>query len=111
MNTATIEIHKADSEASETREQRYAYGEKGGSVALTVSRKHRPGAICHCVSWNANDGRGWRGGGYSASFRTESDAQNFVAEKWATLVAWLEDLEPINRAFSPDFTCHMGARS
>jgi len=106
MNTANIEIQKADSENACTRERRYARGERGGAVCLDIARDYWHGRrIAIVVTWNANDGRGWRKLGWKATFASQEAAEAFAASKWTVLVAWLEKLEPHFVPFSPDFTC------
>lgn len=93
MNTATNPA-RIESESFPvghvTRERRYARGANGGAVNLTMS--HEGGA--YVTRWSVNSGRGWSKGWKSTS-ATETVATEFLATKWAVLVAWLEKLEPV----------------
>lgn len=100
MNTATIETRIAQSEAECVREHHFASGERGGMVDLTISRE-RNGSMT--VTWAANNGAGWKS--WSAKNLGAVKAASFAASKWATLVAWLEKLEPKHVPFCPGFTC------
>lgn len=86
----TIEVEKLGVEFM-TRERRYGRGANGGAISLTVSHERK----VFVVRWNANRGRGrgWMKG-WRTSRRAEAEAMAFAEEKWSSLVAWLEQLEP-----------------
>lgn len=90
MQTTKTTIETATSLAQLTRETRYASGSNGGAVNLTVSRE----ATGYLVAWNVKRGRGWAKG-WKRTTKTEQDAFAFAIEKWPTLIAWLEKLEPV----------------
>lgn len=87
----TITIETATTPGQVTRERRYASGAKGGSVSMTVGRSDAERTFV--TRWNVNSGPGWHKG-WKATRTTEAEAFAFVAEKWPTLMAWLEKLEP-----------------
>jgi len=93
MNDVTIQTRTATDDRQCERLHHYATGKLGGAVDLVVDRERG----IFTVRWNVNRGNGWAKG-WGATMRgpgAETRALAFAAEKWPTLVAWLEFLEPV----------------
>lgn len=113
MQTMTTEETIATNKNQVIRLRRYARGEHGGAVQITIVREE--GRVE--VIWNANNGAFWHKAPFHKVFRgatAESDARAFMEQKWATCTDWLQRLNPkqgagVAGAFSAQVSSMRGA--
>ncbi len=91
----TVEIAGPAFPNALTRENRYAYKAGGGRLSMSIGRlTNSRGKVV--VSWNVDRGAGWRTQGWKATHTTEAEAFAFAGTKWATMLAWLDALVPVD---------------